>query len=451
MEAPTSGNFSHKATFGFELEFLVLFRELGVADPLKLERNGQQSRPAQQIPEEPHGLAKSDDGPHEVHIKRLYHFGGEIAKKLAEAGIPTSYRDKGHPKADEAPYLDRDPKLGNFGDFCFSSYKENTIVPEETMIWTDPAANGGRMAVRPETPNGYFWLGFEFVSKVYLYRDFDSAKSDLEITCRVLRANYLVSVNAGKDAENRSSRCATHVHWGMGGAEYDLGTIKRILTLMWVTEEKLMNLHATWRQNAGKYAALLQKGTNMARNNTSKLPGWVSDLDKGDWIREMDQNVPPVLQGSLHGNKPKIQWLWRAETVDDLARLVGEASKSRRASVAITELLPATSSFGGKVRQSQLNTVEFRHMQGSLDPALIAAWIDVTAGIIRQCVDLPPGEFSSFLADVASCVSDRNLTVQELLFKLGVARETCMIFGDFNQQRLDEEADQAISMFLPEL
>ncbi|KAI1645343.1 uncharacterized protein F4817DRAFT_343683 [Daldinia loculata] len=307
------------------------------------------------------------------------------------------------------------------------------------------------MAVRPQTPPGHFWLGFEFVSKAYRYHDFDIMKSDFDSTCRTLRANYLVSVNAGKDSGPASSRCGTHIHWGLSGAEYDLITVKRILTLMWVVEENLMGLHASWRQLANKYAALLQTGTNMATDNAPKLPSWIEDLGKGIWVYEMEQNVPPSVRESLHRDKPKVQWLWRAETVEDLAMLVGEPNKSRRASIGLMELLPATSNFPGKVRRSQLNTIEFRHMQGSLHPTLVAAWIEVTAAIMQPCVDLSPNQFRDLLNDVAIYLSSENSTVQGLLNKLGVSREACGLFEEYDQRRLDEEADPEISMFLAEL
>ncbi|KAI2778935.1 hypothetical protein F4815DRAFT_218516 [Daldinia loculata] len=450
MNTSATNSFSDAATFGVELEFIVLFREAG-AVPLKLE-NGKHSPPTQQVLEEPSGLTGNDSNDHEVHMERIHYFGNEIAKKLAGAGIPTVYREKGHPKDDKA--LDPDDayaRLGDFDDFRYSSYKENSIVPEETMIWTDPTAKGKRMAVRPQTPPGHFWLGFEFVSKAYRYHDFDIMKSDFDSTCRTLRANYLVSVNAGKDSGSASSRCGTHIHWGLSGAEYDLITVKRILTLMWVVEENLMGLHASWRQLANKYAALLQTGTNMATDNAPKLPSWIDDLGKGIWVYEMEQNVPPSVRESLHRDKPKVQWLWRAETVEDLAMLVGEPNKSRRASIGLMELLPATSNFPGKVRRSQLNTIEFRHMQGSLHPTLVATWIEVTAAIMQPCVDLSPNQFRDLLNDVAIYLSSENSNVQGLLNKLGVSREACGLFQEYDQRRLDEEADPEISMFLAEL
>ncbi|KAI0851065.1 hypothetical protein F5Y00DRAFT_25799 [Daldinia vernicosa] len=450
MNPSTTPSFSNTATFGVELEFIVLFREAG-AVPLKLE-NGKHSSPTQQVLEEPSGLARRDFNDHEVHMERIHYFGNEIAKRLASTGIPTVYREKGHPKDDKALNPDDTySRLGDFDDFRYSSYKENSIVPEETMIWTDPAAKGKRMVVRPQTPQGHFWLGFEFVSKAYRYHDFDVMKSDFDSICRILRANYLVSVNAGKDSGSASSRCGTHIHWGLSGVEYDLITIKRILTLMWVVEERLMELHASWRQLANKYAALLQTGTNMAADNTPKLPSWIDDLGMGDWVHEMEQNVPPSVRESLHRNKPKVQWIWRAETVEELAMLVGEPNKSRRASIGLMELLPATSNFPGKVRRSQLNTIEFRHMQGSLHPTLVTAWIEVTAAIMQPCVDLLPDQFRDLLNDIAIYLSSDNSTVQGLLNKLGVSHEARVLFETHNQQRLDEEADTEISIFLPEL
>ncbi|KAI1457210.1 hypothetical protein F4805DRAFT_198412 [Annulohypoxylon moriforme] len=448
MDATDRVQFSDIGTFGFELEFLMYFSES--LAPLNLKPGRTGSLP-QQASQEPYDPAKGGDNDHELHMKRLHYFGAEIADKLTEAGITTMYREKGHPKGDDAPNLDQeDARLGSFDEFCYSSYKQSSIVPEETMIWTDPK-NGKRMAVRPETEEGHFWLGFEFVSKVYRYRDLESMKLELEAVCKTLRKNYSVSVNAGRNSMHGSSRCSVHVHWGISGKEYNLLTAKRILTVMWVTEDTLMDLHATWRRDANKYAALLQQGTNMAADSTPKLPGWIDNLGKGDWSDEMEQNIPIEVRESLHENKPKVQWIWRAENANDLAMLVGEVKKSRRASIAITELLPAASNFPGKVRRSQLNTIEFRHMQGSLNPALIIAWIEVTASIMHQCIDLSAQDFTRFMEDVSTCVSDKNLTVQNLLDRLGVVPEMRDIFRKFDQEHLDKEADSRFSVFLPEL
>ncbi|KAI2630630.1 hypothetical protein GGR54DRAFT_162438 [Hypoxylon sp. NC1633] len=453
MDISNMGRFSDVATFGFELEFLVLCKEARGSSLAEFAQNKAQVSQPPQMPEEPQGLTTDTEDLHEIHMRRVHHFGGDIAKKLTEAGISTAYRKKGHPEDGEISNADGAvPKLGEFGEFCYSCYKENTIVPEETMIWTDPAAFGKRMAVRPSTPEGHFWLGFEFVSKVYRYRDFESAKLDLDTICSALREHYIASINVGRDSAFGSSRCATHIHWGLSGRPYELLTVKRVLTLMWVVEEMLMDLHATWRRDAKKYAALLQKGTNMATDNFSELPCWIKDPGRDDmWDREMEQNVPPRIHTSLHRGRPKVQWLWRAESVNDLAMLVGEASRSRRASVAVTELLSAASGFTGKVRRSQLNTVEFRHMQGSLHPALIAAWIDVTARIMCRCVDSSPQEFRGFLEGVTTCVSRHDSTVHSLLDKLDVSPYTCGVFRRLDQQRLGQEADPKIPTFLPVL
>ncbi|KAI1484077.1 hypothetical protein F4774DRAFT_8810 [Daldinia eschscholtzii] len=442
--------FSDAATFGVELEFLVLFREAGMA-PSKLQ-NGKHSSPTQGALEEPPDLTKDDSDDHEVHMKRTHYFGNEIAKKLTDTGTPTVYQEKSHPKDEKTLNpSDNYMRLGDFDDYRYTSYKKNTIVPEDTMIWTDPAAKGKRMAVRPETPPGHFWLGFEFVGKAYRFRDFDTMKSDFDSICRTFRSNYLVSVNSGKDSGSASSQCSTHIHWGLSGVEYDLVTIKRILTLMWIAEDKLMELHASWRKHANKYAALLQTGTNMGTGNDSRLPSWINDPGKGNWFYEMEQNAPPNVWESLHQDKPKVQWLWRAETVEELAMLVGEPKKSRRASIGLMELLPATSNFPGKVRRSQLNTIEFRQMQASFDPALVTAWIEVTATIMKLCVDSPPDHFRDSLNDIATYLSSGNSTIQGLLNKLGVSQEACEAFKSYNQQRLDKEADPEISIFLPEL
>ncbi|KAI1094455.1 hypothetical protein F5B19DRAFT_499792 [Rostrohypoxylon terebratum] len=377
MNTSNRSQLSDLGTFGYELEFLVHFSESDITTL------------TQETPQEPYASLKGYGDDYQLHLRRLHYFGAKIAGKLTEAGVTTVYREKGHPKDDDAPELNQeDARLGSFDEFCYSSYKQSSIVPEETMIWPDPK-NGKRMAVRPETEEGHSFLAW----------------SELEAVCRTLLSNYSVSINAGKDSIHGSSRCSVHVHRGMSGKEYDLLTVKRVLTLMWVIEDRLMDLHAAWRRDARKYAALLQHGTNIAADNTTKLPDWAGNLSKGDWSRVMEQNVP-------------------AEGL---------------------------SNFPGKVRRSQLNTIEFRHMQGSLNPTLIAAWIEVIASIMRQCIDMSAQEFIGLLKVVSTCVSGNNSTIYDLLGELGVAPETSNIFKSSNQECLNREADSTISVFLPEL
>ncbi|KAI1505458.1 hypothetical protein F5X99DRAFT_429696 [Biscogniauxia marginata] len=432
-------SFEHMATFGFELEFLALFKEYGTLEPWVFKEGEEPNQTRKLFPEEPRYLGYVGSE-HELHMKRLHYFGKQIAELLTEAGVAVKYREKGHPNDDRVSGLEaNDAKLGHFNEFCYDAYKTATVVSEETMIWTDPAVNGRRMSVRPNIQQGYFWLGFEIVSRAYQYRDFASAEEDLATICKTLRSKYIISVNAGRESETDSSRCATHVHWGLSGQPYELLHIKRLLTLLWVAEEELMGLHATCRQSMSKYAALLRKQTNMAMDKTGALPGWFNNIDTGtsaSWREEMEMHVPRLVWESLHRGKPKVQWLWRADGVEDLARLVGESKASRKAAVGITELLPANFKFVGKVRKSRLNTVEFRHMQGSLCPELVVAWIEVTGKIVEICSRYSPEDFKNLLKEVMSCIAEKESTAYDLLGVLGIGEGLRSIFKVHDQKRL---------------
>ncbi|KAI1494796.1 hypothetical protein F5X96DRAFT_693210 [Biscogniauxia mediterranea] len=425
--------FHSTATFGFELEFLVLFKEYGTTAPWVFKEGEDDSKIQKPFPEEPHDFSGTESE-HELHMKRLHYFGNEIAKALTEAGVVAEYRSKGHPTEDNLSDLQpNDAKLGPFDEFCYNAYRTTTTVPEETMIWTDPAMDGARMLVRPECPQGH----------AYRRRDFKSAEEDLMAICKILRSKYMISVNAGKDSHIGSSRCGIHIHWGLSGQQYKLLHVKRLLTLMWMTEDDLMGLHATWRQQ-----------TNMALYKADALPRWLDDVDLGapaSWRDEMELNVPRPIWESLHQNNPKIQWLWRTEEVEDLAKLIGEGNMSRKAAIAITELLPAGSKFSGKVRKSCLNTIEFRHMQGSLCPELIAAWIEVTGKMVEICVRYSAEDFTNFLEKVRVCAVDKEWSAYSLLEILGVEEGVNGVFKEHNQERLDEEADSDKRLFLPPL
>lgn len=293
-----------------------------------------------------------------------------------------------------------DVKLGQCNaDGIFDAYAKHwTLSQEESLMYHDK----GREDKMPLQHAGVFWwCGFEVASEVF--PGIDEGETKIRLFCSALRQNFDVAVNLGRGKR----RPGVHVHWSRRGGFSDLA-IRKLLTVMWVIEDSLMDLHASWRygEDGRGYASRLRDNSILSLTedevvdfnlNIQKLPSYTEamkimentlhgDMHDEDEFRRYvpapDSNTPS-LRDDEH-----IKRIWRAKTMKDIVELsCCRDGKYLRGAIGLQETLPWDSEHQHmKIRSSQLNTIEFRHMQGSLDPDNIMAWVKVTERIIQVCV-----------------------------------------------------------------
>ncbi|KAK8091513.1 hypothetical protein PG997_001874 [Apiospora hydei] len=289
----------------------------------------------------------------------------------------------------------------------------------------------------------------------------------IESILTALTRTYPVSINAGADvwykppAKRKStakalraeSRCGTHIHVGAEGVlEYleapedpespspafqaalsmtmskRIFAAKKILTLYWLIEPEIQQLHASWRSKDMRYSGLLREHTNLAYyfslkkdeekplhpyhkyeeeknlaanhydkakfdkelegiSKTHQIPA--SELEQHEKLAARVLNKLTKTKSGTAGDREAIATIWKARSMDQLAWLCSNHFGNRRGSLCLHQLLPWNSDFaGGAVREPKrrIGTVEYRYMQASLDPEAVLAWADVVIKMTEPCV-----------------------------------------------------------------
>lgn len=244
--------------------------------------------------------------------------------------------------------------LGQLVDGIYTGYKDViTISEEESHMWYQNATEEARRGpLKPNVREGFTPVTIEIASRVYRLDEFETAEREIETICQTIRENFNVFVNRGKAPR----RCGTHIHWGCG-REWTDEEVKKLLSFTWSFEDQLMDLHASWRRDSAmaNYVALLRHHTTLAKQIRRGQAG-------------IDFNALQPRQRQILSDQA-MRTIWAAQSKRELVAL--SSPNKVRGAIGLQEILPVGSDL--KVRNSQLNTIEFRHMQGSLDPENISA------------------------------------------------------------------------------
>ncbi|XXH03910.1 hypothetical protein Hte_010318 [Hypoxylon texense] len=298
--------------------------------------------------------------------------------------------------------------LGEFVDGHYEVYNAWTVCQDTSGSWY-PGADGNSfqpMKVPPIGPKEYSWFSIEI--KTQVYKDLELLEQDLQKVCDRIRARFLVSINCGR-GDNRSS---THVHIGRSGKwdpddenmPFRLNEAMMLATVMYMLEPVLMTLHAPWKQHYHRYAARLHGYTNLEGFCEQKRPpkvDWKAELDglgpfdpsprpedkayteedfrlslgqrrtMDFFLRRPDMGFPPI-EGSPY--EAGVSMIWAADDMTQLAWLLSCREGARRGAFSLQGLVRSEP---GVLGSRHLNTIEFRHMHGSLDAREITNWIRV--------------------------------------------------------------------------
>ncbi|KAI0842712.1 hypothetical protein F5Y06DRAFT_258312 [Hypoxylon sp. FL0890] len=291
--------------------------------------------------------------------------------------------------------------LGDFVDGHYEVYNTWTVCKDESGCWYEKADGElfltGKLP--PIGPPGYSWFSIEIKSKVY--KDLDAMQEDLQKVCDRIRSRFLVSINCGR-GYNRTS---THVHVGRSGnwnpnqedLPFNLVAVKKMATAMCILESKLMKMHAPWKADNHKYAALLKGYTHLGEflNPDEKFAG--SSLPIDPYPSQENTAVYAKSSFTLNSrqlneiqsylcmdtrNRPHeaaIHMIWGADDLMHLAWLLSCREGLRRGAFALHGLVPTKKNV---IKSRHLNTIEFRHMHGSMDAEDIMNWIRIIEKIV---------------------------------------------------------------------
>ncbi|KAH8194271.1 hypothetical protein TruAng_011559 [Truncatella angustata] len=209
----------------------------------------------------------------------------------------------------------------------------------------------------------YEWAGKEVTSEVLKADDAGYPKKITDV-CRAIR-ECRVHLN---------SSAGVHVHVGHGDDGFSLKTLKRVATIMWLMDSRLLYLHHPSRRDNAN-CELLSKISKLSHTQEGKPaadPG-------GRYHRIMDENVPTDIWPALHA---KLQQIWFASDIEQIAHLMSDRTPPdsmraiSRGTVGFRRLIST-----GRNRVN-INTVEFRQMAGSLEPDHIIQWVKVCLAIV---------------------------------------------------------------------
>ncbi|KAI1762862.1 hypothetical protein GGR53DRAFT_397976 [Hypoxylon sp. FL1150] len=299
--------------------------------------------------------------------------------------------------------------LGEFVDGHYEVYDMWTVCQDGSGGWY-PGVNGHYQPpkIPPIGPEGYSWLSIEIKSQVY--KNLDLFRRDLKKVCDRIRARFLVSINCGQGF-NRSS---THVHVGRSGKwdpddedlPFNLLEAKKMATAMYMLEPALTPLHAPWKKNLHRYAARLRGYSylgSFSEQERALEADWERELagvrpfdltpsreDKAytkdsfsldKYQRRLMESYPSILESP---DLPALRMIWGADDMTQLAWLVSCRQRARRGAFALHGLARGKE---GVISCRKINTIEFRHMHGSLDAQDIMNWVRIIETVVSSSVE----------------------------------------------------------------
>ena len=194
----------------------------------------------------------------------------------------------------------------------------------------------------PVSPKNYVWFPLEL--KAPVHNNMGELHAELATIIKVIRDRYRVSIKCGRD----SSRTSVHVHVGSTEA-FELGTMKRLLTLMWVYEPVIMSLHASWKSNHVRYSSLLRTHSHLARLLGERLPDPPYVQSKRDKfaLHEfiLDPQLEKLYQACIQAGDDEVSLriIWGARDMEHLAWLAASQFGERRSALSLREYHRPTS------------------------------------------------------------------------------------------------------------
>ncbi|KAI1440884.1 putative amidoligase enzyme-domain-containing protein [Annulohypoxylon stygium] len=275
----------------------------------------------------------------------------------------------------------------------------------------------------------YSWAGREITSEVF---KFDNSNYYTEKITKVCRAIRQLRVHL-----NRTT--SVHVHVGLGDDPFSLLTIKKVATLILVAEDMLVGLHHPARR-ASPYCKLLSRYSSLGRW-TSALSQKQKESLRRPQTMEMAEFVPDL-------DTTTDQTLQETENLEEIARVMDDPEYYGyfRGSVSFGRFLPEEGK-GGNIQ-----TIEFRQMEGSFDPEHIIQWARVCMTIVNFARFADPEIYKTLLKNLMT--EEIPFSVFDLLLFLGLRSEEKFFRGKVKkyESNLDfYEGERSGGLFVPEM
>ena len=337
LEKPSTGD--KEFTFGVEVEVHVAALLLGAKDP-----NGEDQRKLHQV-------SRDVLTNRELYSDELENIMRAVEACLRRENINIQRVDVEHPlpnKPEDSPGTNGGKTAGSLLTNGYEVYQEWTVCFNESGYAYSPE----NKKPRPTAPEEYVWFPLEFKSPVR--NDFDTLRRELSQITTAIRQSFRVSVKCGRG----DGRTGMHVHVGIRKkltelqkepaeateppVEFELSTMKRLLTLAWLYEPAIMSLHASWKSDYPRYCSLLRQHSHLAglhgiRLNPSNYPPSENKKLKLEDFTEVaameaqrKENV-----GGDRDQDPALKIIWAARNMEHLAWLAASQFGERRPALSL--------------------------------------------------------------------------------------------------------------------
>ncbi|ROW01279.1 hypothetical protein VMCG_05877 [Cytospora schulzeri] len=277
----------------------------------------------------------------------------------------------------------------NHGDFWKTHwivYKANSAVPPY-LSFKDGDPNHPLLDTTAPDYHEYVWIPLEICSPKLYWTRKDEALEATANVCEALRQRF--------DAVANHS-CEVHVHVGRhDGLFFSLHSMKRLATLLWLSEPILRSLKdpksrnfdhiytwsSAWRQHS-RIALALDAQRNMQGGQT------IEDLYTGtpDCFDSFLDSLKHVrLTGShlVDDDRRALRAIWRASSHQELGRMLCGPDRRRRRLGFNFHSLAGEDERG----RNSPRTIEFRFLEGFNDKDIVSGWVQVCIGLAELAVD----------------------------------------------------------------
>lgn len=283
----------------------------------------------------------------------------------------------------------------NYGDFWRTHwivYKANSAVPPYLSFEDgDP----DRPVLDATTPDfdKFVWIPLEICSPKLSWTQRDRALENIGKVCDALTQRLGAVANHS---------CEAHVHVGRDdGLFFSLGSMKRLATLLWLSEPilrsvknpKSRNFDHTftwslpWRQHS-RIALALDSHRNLTGGQTidELYTGNSDDFDAFFVNLNNARHISGLPGDSSHlgdEHHRALRAIWGASNHQELGRMLcGPEQRSRRLGFNFHSL--AAEDERGR---NSPRTIEFRFLEGFNDKDIVSGWVQVCTGIVKLAVD----------------------------------------------------------------
>ncbi|KAI0518126.1 putative amidoligase enzyme-domain-containing protein [Xylaria bambusicola] len=268
-------------------------------------------------------------------------------------------------------------------DDDFHPPHDNVVVYDSWRLGSDTTVNKNHED-NECSQSSYTWTGCVLTSPVMNPHDH---AANIDSICRILK---IVRIHLNKST-------SVHVHVGRGDEPFSLLTVRKFVTLYWLTEEAIFGLHHPSRKT-NRHCLPLSKYSVIAKQLQSTVDS--EDRCSNDQGHRFKDYVSEAGLSPLR--RTQLRRIWACCSIEEVAKLMCIGidmgwklpGPDERGAVGFWRFLPAGKS-GGNIQ-----TFEWRQMSGSVDSNHINQWVKACIAFTDFCRLSDKGTFKKFVGKV---------------------------------------------------